>query len=178
MRDSSGGHDPASAWRATVLKQRPWLHALVARRLGEPAAVEDVLHDILAAALDQKPNGEPVRDVPAWLRGVALRRILMHRRSRGRARRLEQTAGEQRARNGVAHTPPLPLDALLRTERDGRLADALHALDDEDAELLRMKYIDGLSYNEIAERTGATWNSVAHRLRNARQRLRELLRDD
>lgn len=160
-----------------MLKQRPWLTALVARRLGEPAAVEDVLHDILAAALAHQPNGEPVRDVPAWLRGVAIRRILMHRRSRGRARRLEQAAGEQRARDDVAQPPP-PLDALLRAERDGRLADALQELDEDDAALLRMKYIEGLSYNEIAERTNATWNSIAHRLRNARQRLRDLLTDE
>jgi RNA polymerase sigma-70 factor (ECF subfamily) len=49
----------------------------------------------------------------------------------------------------------------------------LHELSPEDRELLTLKYLDGLRYNELAERFGVPEGTIMSRLYYARERFRE-----
>jgi len=51
------------------------------------------------------------------------------------------------------------------------LENALRALDMEDREIITMKYLDGLSYNELAERLEIPKGTVMSRLFHARRKL-------
>jgi RNA polymerase sigma-70 factor (ECF subfamily) len=51
------------------------------------------------------------------------------------------------------------------------LENALRALDMEDREIITMKYLDGLSYNELAERLQIPKGTVMSRLFHARRKL-------
>jgi RNA polymerase sigma-70 factor (ECF subfamily) len=48
----------------------------------------------------------------------------------------------------------------------------------EDREILTLKYLDGLSYAELAERLQIPTGTVMSRLYKARQRLREALQNE
>jgi RNA polymerase sigma-70 factor (ECF subfamily) len=50
---------------------------------------------------------------------------------------------------------------------------ALHKLSPEDRELLTLKYLDGLRYQELAERLEVPLGTIMSRLYYARQRFRE-----
>ena len=71
------------------------------------------------------------------------------------------------------------IEILVNTEKDSRgaaanvLNRALRELEAEDRELLTLKHLDGLSYEELAERLGIPAGTVMSRLYYARKRLRE-----
>ena len=61
------------------------------------------------------------------------------------------------------------------TEETIALQRALHSLDREDREIVTLKYLDGLSYDELAERLQITKGTVMSRLFHARRRLQTKL---
>jgi len=55
------------------------------------------------------------------------------------------------------------------------LDQALLELKDEDRELITLRHLDGLSYEELAERLGVPLGTIMSRLFHARKKLREKL---
>jgi RNA polymerase sigma-70 factor (ECF subfamily) len=80
-------------------------------------------------------------------------------------------------------TEPLD-DAVIIEQRDDdgtrviELERGLMQLGMEDREILTLKYLDGLSYAELAERLQIPTGTVMSRLYKARQRLREALQNE
>ena len=59
-----------------------------------------------------------------------------------------------------------------------RVAHLLSRLRPEESELLRLRFYEGLSQSEIAERTGVPLGTVKMRMVSALRRLRELIEDE
>lgn len=150
-----------------------WLRSVIIARLGEASAADDVLQEVNVAAIEQK---SPVRNegsIAAWLYQLAVWQVLQFRRRSGRQRkRLNDAASVERTKQVKTGDP---LVWLLSTERRELVREALTALSGEDRELLILKYIEGWTYQQIAERTGRTISSVESQLHRARARLREEL---
>lgn len=68
------------------------------------------------------------------------------------------------------HAVPAAQAPLLLKER---LRRAIAALDDDDASLFLMRYVEGLSNDELAETFGLEKNNVAVRLHRIRQKLQQ-----
>ena len=163
----------AADWDEMLAGKVEWLRRVVRRHLPGSDA-EDVVQEVLAAAVTQNPDSGrgPRGDVDRWLRGLALNKIRQLRRGEGRRRKREQAV--------AAHTPETgsrpeetPLARLLRAERDGLLRAALDGMESDDVKLLRWKYVNGWGYDHIAGKLGITRDAVAHRLRAARRRFRD-----
>ncbi len=109
-----------------------------------------------------------------WLYRLAVRHVLIYRRKSGRRRSL---VDRYAARGGVGEIDgaPSPLGWLVRDERQRLVQEALRGLSPRDAELLILKYAEGYSARELAERLGATVNTIEARLHRARHRLRGVL---
>src|SRR5438445_12464870 len=87
-------------WGATLAVHESWLRRVVASRLGEPQAVDEVMQDVALAAVAQRsPLHNPAR-VAVWLYRLAVRHVLIYRRKAGRQRGL---VDRYESRNGV-HT--------------------------------------------------------------------------
>lgn len=154
-----------------------WLRTVVAARLGEPQAVEEVVQEVaLAAVAQQAPLNDPAKLCP-WLYRLAVRQALLYRRKQGRRRKLVdryvRSAAAVESSAGVAD----PLEWLLGQERRQQVRRAVAQLPPRDREILMLKYGDGLSYRELAERLGLSLSAVEARLHRARGRLRCLLAD-
>lgn len=158
-------------WGATLVVHDRWLRRVVASRLGEPQAVDEVMQDLALAAVAQRsPLHNPAR-VAAWLYRLAVRQVLIYRRRAGRRRGLVDRYAARTDRN-PADPAPSPLAWLVRDERQQLVQHALRRLPPRDAELLVLKYAEGLSARELAERLGVAVATVEMRLHRARGRLR------
>lgn len=155
-------------FRALYVATHPDVVAYCRRRI-PPAAVDDVVADTFLITWQRLDDvhGDP----RPWVFGVARNVIRNRRRAFARGDRLHETlAGElgtRAAEEGViAHDE---IDALIA---------ALHALDEPDAELIRLAAWEGLPHSGIAVVLGCSENAVAIRLHRARKRLRARLERD
>ena len=76
----------------------------------------------------------------------------------------------------ISETPPDPEAALIALEDGERVRQAIAALPSPLRETLVMRDINGLSYRDIAEATGAPIGTVMSRLARARAALAKTLR--
>jgi len=161
-------------WNAELTRHARWLRTVVASRVGEAAAVDDVMQQVgLAVAAGKGLPVDPQRVGP-WLYRVAVKQSLQHRRTAGRRRRLLARCAEDGDRSGIDERPS-PLDWLLREERLAAAGAALAALPDLDRQLLLLKYTEDWTYRQMAERLGVSVDTVEHRLQQARSRMRRQL---
>lgn len=148
-----------------------WLRTTVHSRLGNLDEVDEVMQEVALAVANQASRQESVERVGAWLYRVALRQVMLLRRKAGRRRKLIQSVQRQHREPSA----PGPLDFLLGSERQEAVRTAMGRLPELDRQLLMFKYVDGLSYSEIAQRIGATASAVQSRLHRARALLRQSL---
>jgi RNA polymerase sigma-70 factor (ECF subfamily) len=158
-------------WGATLVEHERWLRRVVAARLDEPQAVDEVMQEVALAAVAQRsPLLNPAR-AAVWLYRLAVRHVLIYRRKTGRQRSLVgRYAARKIARESDAS--PSPLAWLVDDERQQLVQAALKRLARRDAELLILKYAEGYSARELSERLGAAIPTIEARLLRARRRLR------
>lgn len=167
---------PAAAlpWAAALEAHAPWLETIVAVRLGEPQAVDDVMQEVAlavsqSAARSGRTASEPPREWGPWLYRIAVRQALLYRRKAGRRRKWIQRYAVEWPAPAAAGDP---LAWLLQDERDAIVRRAVARLPPREAEILLLKHVEGWSYREIAARLGTTPKAVETRLARARARLR------
>jgi len=161
----------ATDWGATLAVHERWLRRVVASRLGEPQAVDEVMQDVALAAVAQRsPLLNPAR-AAVWLYRLAVRHVLIYRRKSGRQRSLVDRYAA-RCAPGAVDTAPSPLAWLVQDERQKLVQDALRRLPPRDAEILVLKHTEGFTARELADRLGVAVATVETRLHRARHRLR------
>jgi len=163
-------------WGATLIAHEGWLRRVVASRLHEAQAVEEVMQDVALAAVAQRsPLHNPAR-AAVWLYRLAVRHVLLYRRKTGRQRSLVDRYAARKAVSEIDASPS-PLGWLVRDERRQLVQQALRRLPPRDAELLILKHAEGYGARELAERLGVAVATVETRLHRARHRLRAELAD-
>src|SRR5688500_2542537 len=129
------------------------------RVTGNSADAEDVLQTVFLRALAQGGDLENVALPAAYFRRAAVNAAVdVLRRRTLRA----ESAYDDRAPHAVVHTPGLLKEQLRR---------AIAALDSEDASLFLLRYVEGLSNEELAGMFQIEKNNVAVRLHRIRHRL-------
>jgi RNA polymerase sigma-70 factor (ECF subfamily) len=174
--DGAAGRPAEIDWAAKLAEHDRWLRTAVLSRLGEAQAVDEVMQEIALAAVSQRaPLADPAK-AAAWLYRLAVRQALMFRRHRGRQWRLMGRYARSRpAADGGDGVVPDPLDWLVHDERRHLVREALARLGRKNAEILLLKYTEGWSYRELADRLGVSEAAVEARLHRARGKLREAL---
>jgi RNA polymerase sigma-70 factor (ECF subfamily) len=129
---------------------------------------EDLAHDTFERALRSLDRFEPGTNMRGWLYTIMVRLARDHFRRR-HARRpgdvdLERMAAPE------DDSPP----AWCRVS-SAQILGAMGELSTTVREVFELHELDNLSYAEIAQRMGIPVNTVASRLRRARERLRDLL---
>jgi RNA polymerase sigma-70 factor (ECF subfamily) len=163
-------------WGVTLALHQGWLRRVVAARLHEAQAVDEVMQDVALAAVAQRsPLHNPAR-AAVWLYRLAVRHVLLYRRKTGRQRSLVDRYAARRASSEIDASPS-PLGWLVLSERRQLVQQALRRLPPRDAELLILKHAEGYGARELAERLGASVGTVETRLHRARHRLRAELAD-
>ena len=177
MSDPNPGPTPepdgatALDWGSTFAAHDRWLRRVVASRLGEAQAVDEVMQEVALAAVAQRSRLNNPARVAVWLYRLAVRHVLLYRRRAGRQRGLVDRYAVRR-RDVDCDRAPSPLSWLVHDERRRIVQDALGRLPPRDAELLILKYAEGFTAAELAQRLGVAVATIETRLHRARARLR------
>jgi RNA polymerase sigma-70 factor (ECF subfamily) len=162
-------------WDVILSGHRRWLRRVVTSRLGESQAVDEVMQDVALAAVAQskRPSWSHPAHLVGWLYRLTVRQVLIHRRKAGRRRGLiDRYVRRGGAADVENEREPSPLAWLLLDERRRIVRDALRRLAPRDADLLILKYAEGWTARELAERLNLEISTVEARLHRARRKLR------
>jgi RNA polymerase sigma-70 factor (ECF subfamily) len=156
------------AWRTWYEETYDDLYAYVLWRCGgNKDQTEDVVQEIWLTAVRRVRKFDPRRgSFLAWLRGIAANVLRNHFRRLRPARRLQSLDEEPSATDSTE---------VQRTERERAhaVATTLAALPGRHEDVLRAKYLDGASVQQIARSSGQTQKAVESLLTRARQSFRE-----
>ena len=161
------------AFAELVREYRPQLLGHARRKLGCPEAAEDAVQEALVRALRAMPrfNGN-------YLVGPWLHRILSNVCSdEGNRQRREGEKTERYASNDRALNPPPSIEDELGLDiDDAELADAVDNLSEQYREALMLRFVDELSYEEVAARAGVSEENARARVSRARNAVRSALK--
>lgn len=162
--------DPA-AFEAFYRRHVEAVTRFLARRVGDPHLVADLVADVFLAVLDSAHLYRPSRGSElGWLYGVARNTLAAQRR---------RAAAENRAVGRIAGHRLLDADDLVRLEARldaeqpaRRAIEAMASLPDGQRAVLELVVVDQLSVTEAATALGIRPGTARVRLRRARQSLR------
>ena len=142
--------------------------------LGDRGTAEDVHQQVFLEVWQRAPDYEPARaSILTWIMTIARSRAIDELRRRVP----EPKDPSEYGRLGLAEDadPELSPDALVERWRVAHLLSRLRA---DEAELLRMRFYDGLSQSAIAQRTGIPLGTVKMRMVAALRKLRDMIDEE
>ena len=150
-----------------LLAQSGWVQGLARTLVSDPAGAEDVAQDTMLAALSTPPlAGSDVRSLRAWLARVATN--LAHLSLRHSTRRTQREARAARPERVCSAA-----EAVERASQLQHVVETLLALEEPYRSAVLLRFFEGLSHAQIAERVGASPAAVRKRLSRGLERLRE-----
>jgi RNA polymerase sigma-70 factor (ECF subfamily) len=141
--------------------------------LGAPLGagdLEDVVQDALVAIWRKLGEYRGDGTLEAWIYRFSLLELLARLRDRRRFPRLVDDVGAEAGADSAAAL-------LAREESRERLYRLLERVERPQGEVLRMKHLEGLEFEEIAARLGLPRNTVKTRYYRGLRRLRALIFD-
>lgn len=151
------------------LRHQPVLRAFIYSLVRHPSDTDDLLQDLGVFVLgraDEAPV-EPTEFIP-WCRAVARNRVMHHWRSHRRFQDVPSERLIELVERAYAETAPAP---ELVSARQRALAGCMEQLEASMKTMLRLRYVEGLTSEEIGRRM----NRSAAAVRMALMRVRDLL---
>lgn len=158
-------------WNLTILEHEAWLRTVIRSRVSAPGEVDDVMQSVIADAIAFGDRRAEIQSIAPWLYRLTINGVLQFRRKCGRRRKLHNKYAGSVASEDLVE----PLDLLLGAEQRIQVQAALKGMSGEDVEILMLKYVHGWNYSQLSHQLGLEGHRVAHRLRRARERLKQLL---
>lgn len=150
-------------------------HALAFFLVGRSSDSEDVVQETFLAAYESLGSFQGRSSVKTWLSAILLKRAALYqrsRRTRGLARCVSLSESSRALLDGDAAASPI---ASCEVKMDVRAV--LQALQPEHRDIVVLRELEGLSYQEIAQALALPQGTVESRLFRARQELKARLKD-
>jgi RNA polymerase sigma-70 factor (ECF subfamily) len=168
------------AFRSLVLQYQRPVFGLIVRMVRDRELAEDLSQEVFLKAYRALDSYDPRRKFSSWLFKIAHNATIDHlRRSELQTVPLEGESEDDRGLSSVLEdaTTVSPERSLLGTDLGRALAEAVMELRPAYREVILLRHREDLSYQEIAEVTGASLGTVKTNLHRARKELAQLLRD-
>jgi RNA polymerase sigma-70 factor (ECF subfamily) len=146
-------------------RHAPWLVLRLSRRCADPGTVEEVVQDTFVAVWRGASRYRGGGEVPAWIWGIGIRRLV------SRLRRRPAPFPWARTDDTMASAE----DEVLVGVEHGDLGAALGTLSPELRAVVQATVLDGLTTKEAATLLGIPQGTVKTRAARARRELREAL---
>jgi RNA polymerase sigma-70 factor (ECF subfamily) len=171
----------ADEFEAFVRRYQDMVYATAVRLLGNEVEAEDVAQVVFLKAFQ---NFDTIGESPAaagWLRTVATNACLNHlSRYRARWRFFSELGGTDQEGHDVPYDPAAtsegsPALDLERADSQAHLERALRRLPDHQRVPLVLFHFESASYQDIADRVGASVGKVKTDIHRGREALRRLI---
>ena len=163
---------------AVMLRERGRLLAFIRRRIDDAAEAEDILQEAFYELVAAARLAQPVEQIGAWLLRVVRNRIIDRFRRKRPELLLDRAGGADEERVLDELLPAAdgtPETAAMRAVLLDEIEAALEELPREQREVFIAQELDGLTFRELAERSGESINTLLARKRYGVLRLRERL---
>lgn len=165
-----------AAFSEIVRRYQDRVYSLCYRWLGEPEVAEEVAQDVFLALFRSLAAFRGESTLSTFVFKVALnhcrnRRAHRARRAFGRHVSLGGSDDEDGPPREVADDGPAPDRGTLAREAGALVAEALGALDEDHRQILLLRDVNDLSYEEIADILDLPRGTVKSRLHRARSEL-------
>ncbi|MBM4101829.1 MAG: sigma-70 family RNA polymerase sigma factor [Phycisphaerae bacterium] len=169
-RGSGSGTD--RAWRTIIERLGPRVFALVRSRCGDAELAEEIAQSVFVTVAEKLPSMTDLSGFESWVFTIALNRLRDEMRRRTRHAR---PAGDLEALGGTGGDPALSAAPALPSEPDPRIRDlelAMQELSPADREIIDLRHIGGLSFQQMADLLGEPLGTLLSRHHRAVARLR------
>lgn len=179
VRKARAGDD--GAFQALVVRYQRKVYAVALGIVRDPDTAWDVAQEAFVRAHGHLAGLEGSEAFAKWLFRItshlAIDSVRRERRALKDAVEDVSEADLQAGGEGILSTPLGldPSDNALRRELAGRMAEALAQLPEIHREILVLRELEGLSYEELAERLDIQKGTVMSRLFHARKKMQALL---
>ena len=162
------------------------VYSLIARSLRDPADAADVTQDVFVKVFRNISSFHGEASLRTWIYRIALREASNQRRWWSRHKRQELTIDEPHENDegetfcladALAAADASPFDNAANAEVQRRIEAALATLPDAFREVVVLREVEGLGYEEIAEILKVTVGTVKSRLARGRAGLRKALEE-
>ncbi len=164
-----------------IQQERPRLRNFIRRRVADEGDAEDILQDVFYELVQAYRMMKPIEQVGAWLYRVARNRIIdLFRRARPQQSLADPVAsedggGDMTLEDLLPSPDAGPEAAFARGVLVDELTAAIEELPPEQRLVFVAHEIEGRSFKELAEETGASVNTLLSRKRYAVMHLRKRL---
>src|SRR5215470_10273738 len=164
---------------ATVERERGRLLAFIRRRIADAAEAEDVLQETLYEFVAAQRLMQPIEQAGAWLLRVARNRIIDRLRRRARHGDGQREAGAAAAEESLTDLLPAatagPEAQVMRAALLEEIEAALAELPQEQRAVFVAQELEGVTFRELAARSGVSINTLIARKHYALLHLRARL---
>jgi len=137
---------------------------------------EDIVHDLYAETMRHMPIIAEIRNLSAWMNSLFRRRMIDDwRRTKVRKAAGETDVAEETLHQIIVATGLNPLDGFVRESLLEALNDAIKTLPAEQRKVIEAQVFGGISFREMAERSGESIDTLKARKRYAVKRLSRVL---
>lgn len=144
-------------------------------------AAEDLVHETFLAAAESFGRFQGRSSTYTWLYGIMLNKLRRWLRRRSSAAvSLQQFGGsDQESLEDVLEADaPQPAEEVERAEAIEQVRQAMDELSPDHRTVIALRYVDGLSYQQIAELLGCPLGTVKSRIHYALERIAQKLKHD
>jgi RNA polymerase sigma-70 factor, ECF subfamily len=132
-------------------------------RVGNAPDAEDLTSQTFMAVIESLPRYQHRNNFTAWVFQIARNKLMDHFRGNHSHGEIEEWVADPAQVDA--------LEAVVRNESRARLKSLLHVLDEEERELIRLRYTAELSFVEIAHLLGRREDAVRKAIRRILDRL-------
>lgn len=160
-------------WKSISETHGPLVWRVVFKILQTHSESEDCFQDVMIEAYERSKS-DSIRNWPAYLKWLAVRRSIDRLRKIQRDR--ERIDGSQDVEMVIKHHSSTSTSIEMR-ELQIRLKAELALLPEQQAEAFWLRFIEELSYSEIAEQLNTSTQTVGVLIHRARTKVREAIAD-
>lgn len=163
-----------ASFKEQLLNELDALYRTARYLAGDPQLAEDIVHDVIAKALESKHTFRATAAMHPWIFTILRNTIKDHHRRQGRQ---PQNTGLETLELGSTDSSDVFFvdDYVLSHMLDEHIEQALAQLPEEMRLAVLMADVEGFSYKEIAEILGWPPGTVMSRLHRGRKKLRQYL---